>query len=417
MVTFKKKTSKTLQANEKNILTLDIKHSQIIEDFYINDTLKIPKLIEYIKYINLILDFINNNTSSLDKSSDFEFKLETFIKENIENATILKFINNTSHQDRNFIIHRIENKIKLYKKKIKDLKNEKINYMISNSNYIFDYFENKKNISDDSKIKENLKQQLIYKFFNMETTSTVDIKQNDIIEKYFMNVNSSSLDINNYISDNDVCTYCNKGELIHMEDDGMLLCNHCFTNTVYLMENEKNSYKDPPKETCCYIYKRINHFKEILSQFQGKETTHIPDKIIDDIKNQIKKERLNNSELNFWKMKEILKKLNYNSKYYEHITYIKIKLGIDAVIFTPTLEEKLCSKFLQLQAPYLQCCPNDRINFLNYYYTLYKLCELEKQVKYLSSIPLLKDKDKLREQDQIWKKMCNILNWEYIPTV
>ena len=38
----------------------------------------------------------------------------------------------------------------------------------------------------------------------------------------------------------------------------------------YLIENEKPSYKEPPKEICFYAYKKINHFKEILAQFQGK---------------------------------------------------------------------------------------------------------------------------------------------------
>jgi hypothetical protein len=41
---------------------------------------------------------------------------------------------------------------------------------------------------------------------------------------------------------------------------------------------------------CFYAYKRINHFKEILAQFQGKETTQIPPEVIENIKLQIKKD-------------------------------------------------------------------------------------------------------------------------------
>ena len=37
----------------------------------------------------------------------------------------------------------------------------------------------------------------------------------------------------------------------------------------------KNLLKEPPKEVCFYAYKRINHFREILAQFQAKETTQI----------------------------------------------------------------------------------------------------------------------------------------------
>jgi hypothetical protein len=30
---------------------------------------------------------------------------------------------------------------------------------------------------------------------------------------------------------------------------------------------------------------------------------------------------------------------------------------------------------------------------------------------------MLKDRDKRIEQDEIWKKICNELNWEFIVTV
>ena len=79
-----------------------------------------------------------------------------------------------------------------------------------------------------------------------------------------------------------------------------------------LIENEKPSYKEPPKEVCFYAYKRINHFREILAQFQAKETTMIPDDVIEKIKNQIVKERITIKQINNRKMKDILKKLGFN---------------------------------------------------------------------------------------------------------
>ena len=77
-----------------------------------------------------------------------------------------------------------------------------------------------------------------------------------------------------------------------MEHEGLLVCNECSSGTSFLIENEKPSYKEPPKEVCFYAYKRINHFREILAQFQAKETTQIPDTVIATIKHQIKKERI-----------------------------------------------------------------------------------------------------------------------------
>ena len=239
---------------------------------------------------------------------------------------------------------------------------------------------------------------------------------NNIVQKYLSNIDDMFLDMNAYIYPTDICNFCHKGELMPLEDEGVLICNVCYRYVPYLIENEKPSYKEPPKEVCFYAYKRINHFKEILSQFQGKETTQIPHDVIENIKLQIKKERIELSEISNIKTKEILKKLGYN-KYYEHIPFIKDKLGIKPPIMSSDLEETLCNLFIELQAPYSKFCPDDRVNFLNYYYTAYKLCELLGEEQYLLHFPMLKDKEKRVEQDNIWKKICSELNWEFIPTI
>ena len=195
-----------------------------------------------------------------------------------------------------------------------------------------------------------------------------------------------------------------------------MVCNHCHKHVQYLVENEKPSYKEPPKEACFYAYKRINHFREILAQFQAKETTQIPEEVLENIKNQIRKERIDLTQLTNKKAKDILKKLGYN-KFYEHIPFIKDKLGIKPPVMTQELEESLCNLFMEIQGPYAKFCPDDRVNFLNYYYTVYKLCELLDQQQFLPYFPMLKDREKRIEQDEIWKKICQELDWEFIPTI
>ena len=85
--------------------------------------------------------------------------------------------------------------------------------------------------------------------------------------------------------------------MIYVESDGICICNNCSKTLKYLIENEKPSYKEPPKEVCFYAYKRINHLREILAQFQAKETTQIPDDVIKNIKSQITKERISLSDI------------------------------------------------------------------------------------------------------------------------
>ena len=51
------------------------------------------------------------------------------------------------------------------------------------------------------------------------------------------------------------------------------------------------------------------------------------------------------------------------------------------------------------------------------HFTQLALCELLNQREFLLYFPMLKDREKRIEQDEIWKKICEELNWEFIPTI
>jgi hypothetical protein len=296
--------------------------------------------------------------------------------------------------------------------KILQLQNEKRMYYLDNAEYVFSYFEKKKTVSKDkNKIK------VLNHFFNKVTKSDQSPDNIKVIHKYLTNMDESLIDINNYITSIDGCNKngC-RGELILVEHEGVQICNRCGIQQLFLISHEKPSFKEPPKEVCFYAYKRINHFREILAQFQAKETTQIPEEVLNGMKLQIKKERINIKDITNKKAKDILKKLGYN-KYYEHIPYIKEKMGIKPPIMSHELEDKLCSLFMDIQKPYSLHCPDDRVNFLNYYYVLYKICELLGETTFLPYFPMLKDPIKRIEQDEIWKKICDELQWEYVPTI
>ncbi len=304
------------------------------------------------------------------------------------------------------------------------MEKERINYYLNNSKYLFSYFEEKKKIENHK--NKSLNNENINNFFNKtiipkeevnekESNTNNKFNNKDLINKYLNNIDKKYLNLDNYCYESDICNYCRKGEMIYVETEGISICNNCSKSVKYLIENDKPSYKEPPKEVCFYSYKRINHLREILAQFQAKETTNIPDNILENIKNQIKKERIDLKDLTNKKTKDILKNLGYN-KYYEHIPFIKDKLGIKPPVMGVELENTLCNLFNEIQKPYAKYCPKDRVNFLNYYYTLYKLCELLGERSFLPYFPMLKDREKRIEQDEIWKKICRELNWKFIST-
>ena len=305
---------------------------------------------------------------------------------------------------------RIEDAIKELNSKIKKNRIVRKEYLLQNSQYIFDYFEKKKELSAGIS-----KKKILHSFFCKNEKQNVRKTQNrNDIQKYLEGVDEKFINVENYTLNHDVCK-CG-GELVPVAYEGILVCKKCCNQIPYLIEHEKPSYKEPPKEVCFYAYKRINHFREILAQFQAKETTQIPDEVLINIKAQIKKERIQLSQITNKKAKDILKKLGYN-KYYEHIPFIKDKLGIKPPVMSQKLEDVLCNLFMEIQRPYAVHCPDDRVNFLNYYYVLYKMCELLGKTEFLPYFPMLKDPVKRIEQDEIWKKICKELNWEFISTI
>ena len=81
------------------------------------------------------------------------------------------------------------------------------------------------------------------------------------------------------------------------------------------------------------------------------------------------------------------------------------------------LEEKLRAMFKEIQGPFLEVCPPTRTNFLSYSYVLYKFVELLGLDQYKQCFSLLKSRDKLYDQDQIWRKICDKLKWQYIKSI
>jgi hypothetical protein len=232
-------------------------------------------------------------------------------------------------------------------------------------------------------------------------------------------VGDDVVNIRDLMQASDCCAVCEKGELIPQDEEGILICNNmkCGNFVMHVVDNSKPSNKEPPNEVSYTAYVKLNHFKEILSQFQAKETTQIPEEVIDAIRARIKKERIHDMSLiNYDKMRDILRKLGYN-KYFEHIQYINSQFGVKPPIMNEELHETLCVLFIEIQKPWALHCPANRTNFFNYTYTLYQLCVLLDQTQYLPYIPMMKDREKQLEQDMIWKKVCNDLDWEFIPSV
>ena len=277
----------------------------------------------------------------------------------------------------------------------------------SNSNIIQN---NSNNINQDSDKKYN---KYIQKDENIiiQNKDTIYEKYMKMIDKNYININNENVDIF------DSCPKCSV-EMLLNNNTGQLICPKCGIMENIIVDSDKPSFKEPPKEMTSFCYKRINHLNEFLAQFQAKETTDIPEDVYNEILIEIKKERITNMvQITPEKMRVLLKKIKKND-YYEHIPYIINQLnGLPAPVIAPEIEEIIRGMFKAIQIPFEKYCPFKRKNFLSYNYVMYKFFELLELDAYLKCFQLLKSRTKLHQQDEIWKNICKDLNWECIKSL
>jgi hypothetical protein len=413
---FKEKASKkrlVTTNNAKDHSTLDVMHNKMIKTFalkskekntdnalldkMVNAQLSIKRAIDTLSSdVNTETEHYNNLWSSNIKLSEEIVNLKNKIRINSNKYNEMEYYKNTSDILFNYY----------------DLL-EKQSEIVNSTNHIVTKSSNKtildalNNVSGIPLVKEESKESNPAVISNTEKTDLVDEYLFITNKHHVRKVNTDELES---------CKVC-KNSMICLQHDALIICEQCGYQELLLVEQNRPILKQNTKDTSHFSYKRINHFREWCNQVQGKESTDIPNEVFEKILNEIKKEKIvDTKKITYAKMREILKRLRIN-KYYEHINYIINRInGMPTPQFSPDLEEKLYNMFRDIQGPFLKHCPKDRKNFLSYSYVLYKFFQILGLNEYLKYFPLLKSREKLYVQDQIWKKICEELNYEFIAS-
>ena len=309
-------------------------------------------------------------------------------------------------------LSRYNNKIETWDKSIREDPINKSKYESEMANYIIQCMPYLELYTDE--LKKEVSTNNVFK-----CKETSGLQRKDIFNDYLIDVEKLNI-YRPTEKKREVCPVCPESNVFHFTDTSDLVCDNCGMILATLISEELTyrEEQETSEKIVNYSYKRENHFNEWLSQFQAQETTTIPPEVIEQLRNELKKIKVKVlDEITHARVRTLLKKLKLN-KYYEHVPYItNIISGIKPPSMPQELEERLRIMFKDIQKPFDDNCPPERKNFLSYSYVLYKFCELLSEDKYLKYFPLLKSKEKLYQQDVIWKKICEVLNWEYIPTI
>jgi hypothetical protein len=425
---FKQKNKKIIQCDSR--ITLDAKHNEIIKNFK-----------EEQKNIKKYYLELKSEEEKLEK-----IQRDNSIALNPEDLTE---------------IFSIQNNIDELKDKIKniELQSKETDYFIKTGNILYEYYNEMDDVAkqeDDSPLlkkkekKEKKKvvggenEPKIGAFFGISAKQDeVEennegkrvLKMNDFVQMGTNIDRASKLDA--YLSKIDKSygirgkvhnkiDFCKKCKVMYNKDyelivnhiEGFMSCLKCGHMEYVIIESDKPNYKDPPPEATYFAYKRTNHLNEILNQIQAKESTDIPDEVLDAVREEIRKERIKDlTELTNKKIRYYLRKLNLN-KYYEHIAHIINRLnGLPPPIITKDIEDKIRIMFSAVNSAWGEIPKKPKKNFLNYNYVLYKFVELLDRDEYKVLFPLLKSRDKIVSHDVVWKEICEKLGWEFLRTI
>lgn len=388
----KKKSSRKDNTDSKYQISILQKHDEKMK-FYQNKDKRINE-------INQKLSKIEKEFARLNKQSTIDEIEKKHINTNLE-------------------IHKASEEMqKLRQEKIKIEKGNDFNEYIMDTCFLIEQYIR----------LEELESELLQKNTNDENISKqlhdIQMQKMDLTNEYSLKTEE------NYVSNKIlVCKYyieCEDCNQYRYEDGIYLICPECGNCIITISQGENPSFKELAEYEYRpqFTYDKMSHLEDWLRRFQSKENRVIPSDILDKVILEARKERI--KDLNLLsedKVKKYLKKLNLNDYYDNVIGIINRINGRPPFQLTPQIENKIKMMFSQMQEPYEKYKPANRKNFLSYAYTLHKIFQILGLHEFSKYFPLLKSADKLRQQDEIFKKMVDDLaekdksiKWVFYPS-
>jgi len=217
-----------------------------------------------------------------------------------------------------------------------------------------------------------------------------------------------------YMSVGSECSQCHE-QMSRI--DCAMVCEGCGVSETYI-DAETLSFSEEI-EYSTFSYRRISHFIDWLGAFQARGSNKIPEEVFNVIMFKLKERKIADIQDITPRLVRLLLKESGLQKYYDQTVLLSCLLsGRTPPRLTPQEEATLKCMFLQIQPVFEKHCPTTRKNFLSYSYVLYKLCELLGLPYYQDgSFSLLKCPEKNKKMDLLWKKICDELRWEFVPSV
>ncbi len=238
---------------ERVQVTLDICHNKKCDTFIDTDS----KINHYKKEIDKIQEKISKyNRINFSNLTDEELNTyHSLCDKKREKEHLLNEIINVSELD--YLTETSEILFKYYDI-LEKQKNNKKNQVCN----ILDFFGNNgNNIKPPSPI--NLPKNNLNSTFSNNNETLTDYSRNraTLMDAYLAKTDNNFID-NSITTEIDLCNFCQSSNMNILLHEGLMFCEDCNSIEYIITDNDKPSYKEPPKEISYFSYKRINHFNE-----------------------------------------------------------------------------------------------------------------------------------------------------------
>lgn len=171
-------------------------------------------------------------------------------------------------------------------------------------------------------------------------------------------------------------------------------------------------------ELAQFTYKRTHHCDDWLKKFKA-EGKKIPKEIITNVMQWLYDNNYRSKEVVTPDLCKVALKSMGLQQWYDYRAQISCIINGKSPVISPDRREIIRLMFMAIQAPFLKwkaIVDPERTNFLSYSYVLFKFSQMRKWDYHLQFFSLLKGKDKLKKQDEIWKGICQDMKWDFISS-
>ena len=244
--------AKSKKPSTSNKKTLDMHHNAHMEQIGIYKD-EILKLRIHIEKLNTKIKLLDKKKSEVEVSDETINEYIKLVDERLDKQEILRELVRKSN-DRE--------------------------YLTNTADILFNYYDllEKGHGNYETETVKSSNEKSILKYFTMKDSENVVVQRpieeskeksrGNLLDDYMFFTDE------NFIKDKvfeleERCAHCNSKQVTIMNNDGYVLCKDCNSIEYIIIDHDKPSYRDPPKEITYWSYKRLNHLNElILSRFE-----------------------------------------------------------------------------------------------------------------------------------------------------